>query len=51
LGEDTVAPGSARVVHLPAGACIYDVRIVYANGEAAEKRHVNLCSITDMRVP
>jgi hypothetical protein len=51
LGEDTVASGSARVVHLPAGACVYDVRIVYANGEAAEKRYVNLCSITDMRVP
>lgn len=51
LGEDTLAPGSARVVHLPPGACVYDVRIVYANGEAAEKRHVNLCSINDMRVP
>jgi len=51
LGEETVAPGGARVVHLPNGSCVYDVRIVYANGEATEKRHLNLCTITDMRVP
>ncbi len=51
LGEETVAPGAARVVHLPNGECIYDVRIVYANGEATEKRRLNLCSINDMRVP
>jgi len=51
LGEETVAPGGARVVHLPNGSCVYDVRIVYASGEAPEKRHLNLCTITDMRVP
>ncbi len=51
LGEDTVPPGAAHVVHLPNGTCIYDVRIVYANGEASEKRHLNLCDINDMRVP
>jgi len=51
LGEETVAPGGTRVVHLPNGSCVYDVRIVYANGEATEKRHLNLCTITDMRVP
>lgn len=51
LGEDIVAPGAARVVHLPNGQCLYDVRIVYANGEATEKRRLNLCSINDMRVP
>lgn len=51
LGEETVAPGTARVVHLPNGQCLYDVRIVYANGEATEKRGLNLCSINDMRVP
>ena len=51
LGDDTVAPGAARVVRLPNGQCLYDVRIVYANGEATEKRHLNLCGIIDMRVP
>ena len=51
LGEETVAPGSARLVRLPNGQCLYDVRIVYANGEATEKRHVNLCGLNDLRVP
>jgi hypothetical protein len=51
LGEETVAPGAARVVRLPNGQCLYDVRIVYANGEATEKRHLNLCGMNDMRVP
>ncbi len=51
LGEDTVAPGMSKVIRLPNGQCQYDVRIVYANGEATEKRRVNLCTITDMRVP
>lgn len=51
LGDDTVAPGTARVVRLPNGPCVYDVRIVYANGEATEKRHLNLCGMNDMRVP
>lgn len=51
LGDDTVAPGATRVVRLPNGQCLYDMRIVYANGEANERRHVNLCGITDLRVP
>lgn len=51
LGTDTVGTGQSRMIRLPAGECVYDVRIVYANGEATERRRVNLCTITDMRVP
>ena len=51
LGTGTVAAGASKVIRLPNGDCVYDVRIVYANGEATEKRRVNLCTITDMRVP
>lgn len=51
LGDDTVAAGATRVVRLPRGSCTYDVRIVYANGEATEKRRLNLCTTTDLRVP
>ena len=51
LGDDTVAPGATRVVRLPTGQCTWDVRIVYANGKATEKRRLDLCSITDLRVP
>ena len=51
LGNDTIASGATRVIRLPAGPCTWDVRIVWANGEASEKRRVNLCAITDLRVP
>lgn len=51
LGTGTVAAGTSKVIRLPNGQCVYDVRIVYANGEATEKRRVNLCAIADMRVP
>lgn len=51
LGDDTVAPGATHIVRLPNGQCVYDVRIVYASGEASEKRRLNLCGMNDMRVP
>jgi hypothetical protein len=51
LGDGTVAAGATRVIRLPNGPCVYDVRVVFANGEATEKRRLNLCTITDLRVP
>lgn len=51
LGDDTVAPGTSYVIRLPTIPCSYDLRIVYANGEATEKRRLNLCTTTDLRVP
>ena len=51
LGDDTVAPGATRVIRLPAGQCRWDLRVVYANGKATEKRRLDLCNITDLRVP
>ena len=51
LGDDTVAPGATRVIRLPAGECRWDVRVVYANGKATEKRRLDLCSIEDLPVP
>ncbi len=51
LGDDTVSPGETRVIRLPAGQCSWDLRIVYASGKATEKRRLNLCGITDLRVP
>lgn len=51
LGRGTVPPGGRKVIDLPSGACFYDLRIVYGNGEATEKRRVNLCTVTDLRVP
>ena len=51
LGDDTMRAGGTRVIRMPPGQCTYDVRVVFANGEAVEKRRLNLCTITDLRVP
>ncbi|GAC1347239.1 MAG: hypothetical protein NVSMB18_31650 [Acetobacteraceae bacterium] len=51
LGDDTVPAGSSKVIRLPMGTCIYDLRVVFADGEATERRRVNLCATTDLRVP
>ena len=51
LGDDTVSAGATRVVRLPSGQCTWDVRIVFTNGEATEKRRIDLCALTDLRVP
>lgn len=51
LGNDTVPTGGSKVIRLPNGDCMYDVRVVFANGEATERRRLNLCNITDLRVP
>lgn len=51
LGDRTVGSGASYVVRLPAGQCVNDVRVVYSNGEATERRRLNTCSITDMVFP
>lgn len=33
------------------GTCIYDIRVVYDNNTAAEKRRVNTCEITEVIFP
>ena len=44
-------PGGAVVVALPPGQCVVDVRVVYATGQAQERRQVNTCSILEMVFP
>jgi hypothetical protein len=51
LGDDTVSAGESAVIRMPRGDCAYDVRVVFADGEAVERRRLNLCTITDLRVP
>ena len=51
LGETTIMGGGSKTIRLPPGECIYDLRVVFANGEANEKRRLNLCNLTDLRVP
>jgi len=51
LGADVVPAGQSFPVRLPAGECVYDVRIVYDNGQAEERRRINLCEITNLTAP
>ncbi|MDT7952244.1 MAG: hypothetical protein RQ966_12140 [Acetobacteraceae bacterium] len=51
LGRDTVGAGATRTIQIPAGSCLYDIRAIFGNGDANEKRRLNLCQITDVRLP
>ncbi len=51
LGDDVIAAGATRIIRMPRGSCSYDVRVVFADGKAVERRRLNLCTITDLRVP
>ena len=51
LGDSTIAAGGSRAIRLPAGECTYDIRVVFANGDANEKRRLNLCQLTSLRAP
>jgi hypothetical protein len=48
LGRDVLQPGQRLIVSLPPGQCVNDVRVVYADGQAQERRQVNTCALTDM---
>ncbi len=47
LGDSTVSPGSRFAIRLPVGECVYDLRVVFAGGEAQERRRVNACELVD----
>lgn len=49
LTTSVVAPGQTQAVTLPAGACAYDVRIVYQGGPPPEERRaVDLCQTAEL---
>ena len=51
LGDGTLAGGASKTMRLPPGECLYDLRVVFANGDANERRRLNLCDLTSLRVP
>lgn len=51
LGDATLRVGSSKTIRLPSGECLYDLRVVFTNGEANERRRVNLCDLIELRVP
>jgi hypothetical protein len=50
LGEDVIPTGTRRNITLPQGIrlCIFDVRVVYADGTSGEVRGVNLCEVSNV---
>lgn len=51
LGQNTLPPGRGLNVVLPAGQCVNDIRVVFANGQSSERRQVNTCNITEVNFP
>lgn len=52
MGSEVIPPGATHIVRIaPDGNCVYDVRVVYADGTSAEKRRINLCTIVDLSFP
>ena len=51
LGQNTLPAGASIIIRLPAGRCMNDLRVVYANGQASERRQVNTCNLTDIAFP
>ena len=48
LGAEVVGAGARFAVRLREGPCDYDIRVVWADGQAEERRAVNLCSVADV---
>jgi len=52
LGSSPLPPDNFRAITLPKdGNCIFDLRVVYADGKAVEKKKANLCRISELPVP
>lgn len=51
LGDRVLGVGQSYVVRLPAGQCMNDIRVVWANNQSAERRQVNTCNLTDIAFP
>ena len=49
LGSNVMSPGQSLWIDLPGGAgCGTDIRVVYANGAAMERRGIETCNRTDI---
>jgi hypothetical protein len=50
LGSEVLAPGNRLVVRLPVGQCVNDIRVVFTDGKAQERRNIDTCGLTDIQV-
>lgn len=51
LGQGVLSTGRAFAVRLPNGECLYDIRVVYEDSSAQERRRVNTCELTTITFP
>jgi hypothetical protein len=52
LERGPLLPQSAQIVRLPRGGeCVHDLRVVFADRRALERKGANLCRVTDLPVP
>jgi hypothetical protein len=51
LGQDVLIPGRFARIGLPAGQCVHDVRVVFADGRAVERRRVDTCATAQLAFP
>ena len=52
LDKAALAPDQSRAIALPReGNCIFDLRVVFADHRAREKKRSNLCMVSELPVP
>ena len=52
LDQGPLAPAGSHLLRLPRGGeCVYDLRVVFADRRALERKGANLCRVTDLPVP
>ena len=52
MARYSLPPGMTMPIRLPGdGPCIYDIRVVYADGPPEEKRHLNTCVVDSIAFP
>ncbi len=52
ISNRPIPPGQTGPIRLPAdGNCVYDVRVLYANGQSEERRGLNTCSVDNVFFP
>lgn len=51
LGQDVLVPGRFARISLPAGQCVNDIRVVFAEGRTVERRRVDTCATSQLAFP
>jgi len=51
LGQDVLIPGRFTRISLPGGQCLNDIRVVFADGRAVERRRVDTCLLAQLAFP